>query len=44
MPPPDSDRRLKPEDKELLKAWIAQGAKFQIHWSFAAPRAGRSRR
>ena len=37
MPPPDSDRRLKPEDKELLKTWIAQGAKFQMHWSFVPP-------
>lgn len=37
MPPPDSDRRLKPEDKELLKTWIAQGARFQNHWSFVPP-------
>lgn len=37
MPPPDSDRRLKPEDKELLKTWIAQGARFQTHWSFVLP-------
>jgi len=38
MPPPDSDRRLKSEEKELLKTWIAQGAKFQTHWSFVPPR------
>ncbi len=37
MPPADSDRRLKPEDKELLKTWIAQGARFQNHWSFVPP-------
>ena len=37
MPPPDSDRQLKPEEKEVLKTWVAQGARFQTHWSFAAP-------
>ena len=37
MPPPDSDRQLKPEQEELLKTWIAQGARFQTHWSFVPP-------
>lgn len=37
MPPPSSHRALKPAEKELLKKWIAEGAKYQKHWSFEAP-------
>jgi hypothetical protein len=37
MPPPSSHKTLKPAQKELLKQWIAQGAKYQKHWSFEAP-------
>src|SRR5262245_29724251 len=37
MPPPTSHRALKPAEKELLKKWIAEGAKYQQHWSFEAP-------
>ena len=33
---------LKPEQKELLKKWIAAGAEYQPHWSFIA--AARARR
>ncbi|MCH1500314.1 MAG: DUF1553 domain-containing protein, partial [Akkermansiaceae bacterium] len=34
MPPPDLKKRLSTEDKALLKQWIAEGAKFDQHWSF----------
>ena len=34
MPPPNAYRTLKPAEKELLKKWIAEGAKYQKHWSF----------
>src|SRR6185369_6323316 len=37
MPPPKSHKVLKPEQKELLKRWIAEGAKYQPHWSLIAP-------
>jgi hypothetical protein len=37
MPPPDSHRALKPEQKELLKRWIEQGAPYAKHWSFIPP-------
>src|SRR5258707_10777926 len=33
MPPPKTNKKLTPEQKELLKKWIAQGAKYQPHWS-----------
>jgi hypothetical protein len=37
MPPPDSNRHLKPEQKETLKRWIEQGAPYSKHWSFISP-------
>lgn len=37
MPPPDSKRKLKYFEKELIKKWIDQGAKFQKHWAFIIP-------
>jgi len=32
MPPPDSNRRLTPEQKALLERWIADGAVYEPHW------------
>src|SRR5215470_12874080 len=29
MPPPKSHKKLKPAEKELLKRWIAEGAKYE---------------
>jgi hypothetical protein len=34
MPPPDHPRQLNPNQKELIKKWIAQGANWQEHWAF----------
>jgi hypothetical protein len=37
MPPANSHKTLKPAQKEMLKKWIADGAKYQKHWSFEPP-------
>ncbi len=37
MPPPDSGKRLKPEQLALLSQWIQQGGVYQKHWAFVAP-------
>ena len=37
MPPPDSKLSLSPAEIELLKAWVAQGAKWGGHWAFTKP-------
>jgi hypothetical protein len=37
MPPPKSNKKLSEADKNVLREWIAQGAKYQTHWSFTAP-------
>jgi hypothetical protein len=45
MPPRDSNKKLTPEQIELLRRWIAEGAEYQTHWAYAplkkpaAPRA-----
>lgn len=38
MPPGYSDLKLTPGEIETLRVWIAQGAKWQVHWSFIPPR------
>ncbi|MBG87498.1 MAG: hypothetical protein CMO80_11440 [Verrucomicrobiales bacterium] len=35
MPPPDKGQRLTREQVQLFKDWIAQGAKYDVHWSYA---------
>src|SRR5712691_8831960 len=37
MPPIKSGRRLTPEQIELIRDWIGQGAKWQKHWSLLPP-------
>lgn len=37
MPPVETNKHLKPEEKELIKAWIAQGATWKQHWSLVPP-------
>ena len=34
MPPPESHKTLSPLEKETIRRWIEQGARFQQHWSF----------
>ncbi|MFP6753932.1 MAG: DUF1549 domain-containing protein, partial [Pirellulaceae bacterium] len=35
MPPPDSHKTLSEAEKETLRLWIKQGARWEPHWSFA---------
>ncbi len=38
MPPAKSDKKpLSPEQVATLRQWIAQGAKYEAHWSFIPP-------
>src|SRR5499427_606121 len=37
MPPPKSRKVLKPEEKEKIRKWIAQGAAWEPHWSLIKP-------
>lgn len=37
MPPPKSNRKLRPEQKTLLERWIKEGANYQTHWAFVNP-------
>ena len=37
MPPPDSGKKLKPEQVTALGKWIEQGAQYQRHWAFEPP-------
>jgi hypothetical protein len=38
MPPADSQKKaLSPDEQELFKKWIQQGAKFQTFWAFVPP-------
>ena len=38
MPPPSSHKELKPQQKAMLKQWVAEGAEYQPHWAFIAPK------
>lgn len=37
MPPPESHKKITPEQRDILKRWIEQGAEYQAHWSFITP-------
>jgi hypothetical protein len=38
MPPPESGKTLTTAQVELLRQWIEQGAVYQEHWAFVAPK------
>jgi hypothetical protein len=37
MPPPKSGRKLRPRQKETLRRWVDQGARWGKHWAFEPP-------
>ena len=37
MPPPSAHKTVDAAQREVLKRWIEQGAKYQRHWSLEAP-------
>lgn len=37
MPPKDSNKKLTPRQKEILKQWVKQGAEYQRHWAYEPP-------
>lgn len=37
MPPPKSNKPLTVAQKETLRRWVAEGAKYEPHWSFIPP-------
>ena len=38
MPPPKANKTLTPEQIKTLETWIAEGAKYDDHWSFVSPK------
>jgi hypothetical protein len=38
MPPPASNLKLTQREISLIERWIKQGAKYEKHWAFVAPR------
>ena len=38
MPPPESKKPMSEKEKAVLRAWIAEGGKYQDHWAFSAPK------
>lgn len=38
MPPPESNRVLSAKQKKILEQWIKEGAKYDKHWAFVAPK------
>ncbi|MGB1888265.1 MAG: DUF1549 domain-containing protein, partial [Akkermansiaceae bacterium] len=37
MPPPNHGDRFTPEQVELVRKWIEQGAKYETHWAYQKP-------
>ena len=38
MPPPQTKKVMSEKDKATLKTWIAEGAKYDAHWAYTAPK------
>jgi hypothetical protein len=38
MPPPKSNRKVSPAQVEVIKQWISEGASYEKHWAYVAPK------
>ncbi|VTS05794.1 PSD1 and planctomycete cytochrome C domain-containing protein [Tuwongella immobilis] len=38
MPPPETNKPLKPAEKAILERWIREGATYEAHWAFLPPK------
>ncbi|MDB5392457.1 MAG: hypothetical protein JWM11_8103 [Planctomycetaceae bacterium] len=38
MPPPETNKKLSPQEIELLQQWIQKGADYNLHWSYVKPK------
>jgi mono/diheme cytochrome c family protein len=38
MPPPKTHKTLTAAQKDVLRRWVAQGAEYQAHWAYIAPK------
>jgi len=38
MPPPKLGKKVTPEQIDILKRWIKEGAEYEKHWAFIAPK------
>ncbi|WP_422928882.1 PSD1 and planctomycete cytochrome C domain-containing protein [Singulisphaera sp. PoT] len=38
MPPASENKTLTPQQKDLLARWIREGAEYQAHWAYVAPK------
>ena len=38
MPPAEAGKPLSDKERQLLRQWIVEGAKYQRHWAFVPPR------
>ncbi len=38
MPPPHTKKVISEKDKAILKAWVADGAKYEQHWAYVPPK------
>src|SRR6267143_5740995 len=38
MPPPKSGKKLSAAQVNLLKEWITEGGKYELHWAYQSPR------
>ncbi len=39
MPPPDANKELSQEERDLLIRWVSEGANWTQHWSFIPPQS-----